>query len=77
MKTVIKQEFLSSMLLEIIGEREQDQERETERQWGQEREREWGQERERERDCLDRERKRIHWNHQWLSISAIINEFHM
>lgn len=68
MKTVIKQEFLSSMLLEIIGEREQDQERETEREWGQERER---------RDCLDRERKRIHWNHQWLSISEIINEFHM
>lgn len=40
MKTVIKQEFLSSMLLEIIGEREQDQERETERERGQEKERE-------------------------------------
>lgn len=49
MKTVIKQEFLSSMLLEIIGEREQDQERE--------RERVRARERERERDCLDRERK--------------------
>lgn len=30
MKTVIKQEFLSSMLLEIIGEREQGQERDKE-----------------------------------------------
>lgn len=77
MKTVIKQEFLSSMLLEIIGERESKtkRERDREREWGQERE--WRQERERERDCLDRERKRIHWNHQWLSISEIINEFHM
>lgn len=54
MKTVIKQEFLSSMLLEIIGEREQDQERESEG------ERVRARERERERDCLDRERKRIH-----------------
>lgn len=41
MKTVIiKQEFLSSMLLEIIGERARLRERETEREWGQERERE-------------------------------------
>lgn len=71
MKTVIKQEFLSSMLLEIIGERESKTKRERDREWGQEKERE------RERDCLDRERKRIHWNHQWLSISEIINEFHM
>lgn len=47
MKTVIKQEFLSSMLLEIIGEREQDQERERQRE----------SEGKRERDCLDRERK--------------------
>lgn len=52
MKTVIKQEFLSSVLLEIIGEREQDQERE--------RQRESEGKRKRERDCLDRERKRIH-----------------
>lgn len=40
MKTVIKQEFLSSMLLEIIGEREQDQERERQRVRARERERE-------------------------------------
>lgn len=46
MKTVIKQEFLSSTLLEIIGERERQRESEGKR--------------ERERDCLDRERKRIH-----------------
>lgn len=57
MKTVIKQEFLSSVLLEIIGEREQDQERERQRERVRAREREWRQERERERDCLDRERK--------------------
>lgn len=52
MKTVIKQEFLSSMLLEIIGERENKAKRE--------RESEGERERARERDCLDRERKRIH-----------------
>lgn len=40
MKTVIKQEFLSSMLLEIIGEREQGQERDREGK------------RERERECV-------------------------
>lgn len=40
MKTVIKQEFLSSVLLEIIGEREQDQERERQRERVRARERE-------------------------------------
>lgn len=51
MKTVIKQEFLSSMLLEIIGERESKTKRERDR------ERVRARERERDRDCLDRERK--------------------
>lgn len=51
MKTVIKQEFLSSMLLEIIGERESKTKRERDR------ESEGKRKRERERDCLDRERK--------------------
>lgn len=71
MKTVIKQEFLSSMLLEIIGEREQDQERE--------RQRESEGKRKRERERLSRQRKKesIEITSDYISISAIINEFHM
>lgn len=50
MKKVIKQEFLSSMLLEIIGERESKTKRE--------RDRERVRARERERERLSRQRKK-------------------